>query len=192
MSDPNTQRGDYKQDIKRSAEENKIHHKTFEAAEGSYEARSMAAQAAVREFRHKILQTRWAKEDIAKHASSEAPMPESGKVSANLAKLSQEKVTTWLDQYKNDLREALTKMFGLEPQFSMTDVEWVKFLEELRDPSYREQKTFFTLTDWISRIERGSGKKAELDESVAIDTLLSSIASNKPLEEVPPNFRQAA
>jgi hypothetical protein len=135
------------------------------------------AQGAVKESRESLGTTLGA--SLSEEVAKVVPTPEQGELSPELTKLSKEKVTAWLDKYQDNLRSALVDMFKLDPKFSMTDDELALFLDELKDPAHIQQKTFFTLTDWIERVKR-ENQISDVDESTVVDHILSDIVNNEP------------
>ncbi|MFH0837857.1 MAG: hypothetical protein V1880_01155 [Patescibacteria group bacterium] len=185
MLTPNIPNTKGRQGPKREALEAKkadeIYREVFETAEGSYEARSKAAQEAVAKYRQTILGKKF-RSELAEQVAGLAPMPEAGEPSSELRELSSEKIAAWLDKYKGNLRDALVAMFRLNTKYRMTDDELALFAGELKDPAHIKQKTFFALSDWLGRVRRDDQSIGidKADEATVVDDILSAIANNQP------------
>ncbi len=171
-----------KEKTEHRAKESRIYGEAHKAAKGSYEEKGKAGRKSVLEYRHEVVEERYAADSrkmIGQTVAEAAPAPESGEVSPDLTKLSQEQVSAWLENNKGNLAEALTTMFNLEHRRRMRDDELALFMHELKDPEHIKQRTFFTLTEWLNRVRR-DGQETAVDEASVIDTLLFSIAKNQP------------
>lgn len=162
-----------------SKEEQAIYREAHEgASEKTYEERSEEGLKAVEEHRRQMKA-----KPLPKQAAKVIPSPEAGKISAELSKLSEEKISAWLDKNKDNIKKGLVKIFTIDPKFAMSDEELARFIYELKDPAAIEHKTFFALSDWLTRVQK-AGQPVNISDQVGIDVILSQIERDEILGEI--------
>lgn len=177
MANPNVQ-SHHRKESDEYARQSEIYKQAFDTAEGNYEQKHKAALEASAQHRKARLGEKF-RSQIARQVAHLAPAPVAGEgePESELRKLSREKVSAWLKKYQGNLKDALVTMFQLEPKYRMTDVELAHFVDELKNPAHLEQRTFFSVTDWLKRVERHDGKvpASAQREKLVIDSLLAGI-----------------
>lgn len=176
MGNSSAQTG-YRESSEQSVKQSEVYKQVFDTTEGTYEAKSKAAQEAVTKYRQTMLGEKF-RSQLAQQVATLAPMPEAGDANSELSRLSRERVAAWLERYQGGIAEALSSMFGLNSKYRMTQDELALFMGELKDPAHLEQKTFFTLDNWLNRVKR-EAQTVTTSQKEVVDRLLTGIAANQ-------------